>query len=177
MKTLRKIVSRGLSGVSGLLGGVVLLCSCGLFDIAPPITEAQREEIQSRQWETAIEDVHRASIFVLRGLGYQITSDKNDRTLVEARGLVKQKRAEDDCRSVWDPLARRHVRHCQPGERYQTFRRLTLTMERIGNYTHLRLIVVNVNSRYGDKILTDNALHERIFSKIEERLFVRETLE
>ena len=191
MQNFRKILDKvqglghglgpGLGHGFFLLGGVLFLCSCAFFDsllqTTPPITEAQREEMQSRQWEASIDDIHKGLVFVLRGLGYQITSDKGDKTLVEARGLVRQRKAADDCTSVWDPVARRHVRHCRPGERYQVFRRLTLTMERIGDYTHLRLIIVSVNSRYGDKILTDNALYERIFGRIEERLFVRETLE
>ncbi len=173
MRAPRKILNRGLE----LLVGALFLSSCGLFEIVPPLTEAQREEIQSRQWEASLEDIRKSTAFVLRGLGYRITSSPSDKTLVEAKGLVRQKQAPDDCRSVWDPLTKRHTQHCQPGERYQVFRRLTLTMERIGNYTHLRLIVVHVNSRYGDKIMTNNALHERIFGRMEERLFVRETLE
>ncbi len=165
---------------SCLLGVLLFLPSCAFFESLapkPPLTEAQREEIQSRQWETSSENVHKATIFVLRGLGYQITSDRADTTLVEAKGLVSQKRAPSDCQSVWDPVAKQNVQRCQPGERYHVFRKLTLAMERIGKYTHLRLIIINVNSRYGDKIVTDNALHERIFSRIEERLFVRDTLE
>ena len=172
MRILGEILNKGLI----LLGASVFLVSCGLFDIVPPITEAQREEMQSRQWETSIADVHKASVFVLRGLGYRITSSPTDKTFVEAKGLVRQKQATDDCRSVWDPLAKQHVQHCQPGERYQVFRRASLTMERIGDHTHLRLIVVSVNSRYGDRILTNNALYEQIFGRIEERLFVRNTL-
>ncbi len=176
MQTLRKIFCKG----HGLLCVLLFLPSCAFFESlapAPPLTEAQKEEIQSRQWEASSEDIHKAGIFVLRGLGYQITSDLADKTLIEAKGLVRQKRAADDCRSVWDPVAKINVQHCQPGERYQFFRRLTFTMERIGKYTHLRLIVVDVNSRYGDKIVVNNALYERVFGRIEERLFVRETLE
>ncbi len=175
-KTLIKGIGRG----SGLFGAAVLLCSCALFDFEPPpppITEAQLQERQSRQWETSITDVHKAVVFVLRGLGYRITSNTAEKAFIEARGLTRQRQAADDCRSVWDPYARRHVRNCQPGERYQVFRRFTLSMERIGKYTHLRLIAIDVNSRHGDKIVTSNALYERIFNRIEERLFVRETLE
>ena len=177
--TLKRSRLWRLWGVGSLL---LLLPSCAFFDFlqqpsTPPVTEAQLEEIQSRQWETPTEKVHKSAIFVLQGLGYQVTSDRNDKTQVEARGLVSQKQSPDICKSVWNPLLGKHVQNCRPGERYQAFRRLNLTMERIGKYTHLRLIIVSVNSRYGDKILKDNALYERIFRKLEDRLFIRETLE
>ena len=180
MGSFLKTLGRGIGRGSGLFGAAVLVCSCALFDFEPPpppITEAQLQERQSRQWETPIANVHKSAVFVLRGLGFQITSNTAEKAFIEARGLTRQRQAPDDCRSVWDPYARRHVQNCQPGERYQVFRRFTLTMERIGKYTHLRLIAIDVNSRRGDNIVTDGALYERIFSRIEERLFVRKTLE
>ncbi len=151
---------------------------CEFFDSLgqPPLNEAQIEEIQSFELEAPLAKVQRASILVLQGLGYRIEEQDKATGFIEARGLVRQRRAADECSYVWDEYKQENVQRCRDGERYSVHRRLTLAFEQIGDYTHLRLIIVIVDSKNGDRILKNNEAHQSIFSRIEERLFLRESL-
>lgn len=174
---LRAFFSIGLAIFSALFLAL-LVSGCEFFDNfgSPPLNEAQIEEIQSFEVEAELSKVERASILVLQGLGYVIEKQDSKTGFIEAKGLVSQRRAADDCYYVWDAYKKQNVQRCRAGERYSIYRRLTLAFEQIGDYTHLRLIIVIVDSKNGDRIVTNNDAHRNIFSRIEERLFLRESL-
>ncbi len=156
---------------------ITIVNACELFTPHPQLNEAQVEEIQSFQIETPLPKVQKAATFVLQGLGYTIENKDASSGFITAKGLVQQRQAPSECNYVWDPYQRKNIEHCRKGERYSVFRKLTITFEQIGNYTHLRLIIVLADSKNGDRILTNREAHQNIFTRIEERLFVRDTLE
>ena len=179
---MRKLSMRQISTLalrfSLFLGLIFLTSGCEFFDSLgqAPLNEAQVEEIQSFEVEAARAKVERAAILVLQGLGYTIEKQDSATGFIEAKGLVSQRQAADDCYQVWDAYRQANVQRCSKGERYSIYRRLTLAFEQIGDYTHLRLIIVIVDGRKGDRISTNSRAHEDVFSRIEERLFLRESL-